>query len=145
MDHRGAGLCVSLGRRPLFSHQLMRLPAHSKRCASPCVITQCTQLFGWDFTCIGAFINSHRLISDSSHRFQSSFLSCPSFLIPPFQRYGSESNYPIYMQNDASDAFVTAVPGGAETRDGDGQESRAEREMDGGRSESMEQGRRGGG
>lgn len=44
------------------------------------------------------------------------------FLPATVQFNASESNYPIYMQNDTSDAFVTA----AEMGDKDGQESRAE-------------------
>lgn len=54
------------------------------------------------------------------------FLYFPFFL-PATLHYASESNYPIYMQNDASDAFVTVVPGGAEMGDKDGQESTADR------------------
>lgn len=62
------------------------------------------------------------------------FLPSLFLLLPACHRavYASESNYPIYMQNDASDAFVTAVPG--ESRDGRqgwaGEQSR-EVEMDG--------------
>lgn len=62
----------------------------------------------------------------------STLLLCLSSLFSSFSSHlhcAPECHYPIYMQNDASDAFVTEVHKGSRTGDKDGQER--SRRMDG--------------